>query len=70
MVEHILFKTLERHGMHTIPTEGEAIPGLHEVTGEVEGDEKDVGIIASVLKMGFTLRGKVLRPAKVCISKF
>ena len=63
MVEHILLKTLERHGLTVIPTEGEVNPVFHEVVKEVEGDK--VGTIADVIKRGYTLNGKVLRPAKV-----
>jgi hypothetical protein len=64
MVEYILLRTLERHGLTLIATEGEVNPPFHEVVKEVEGD-KDVGTIANVIKRGYTLNGKVLRPAKV-----
>jgi hypothetical protein len=67
MVEHILFRTIERHGLTPIATEGEQpSPPFHEVASEVEGEGKDVGNIAKVLKRGYMLNGKVLRPAKVC----
>lgn len=65
MVEHILLRTIERHGLTPIQTEGEASPPFHEVISEVEGDGKDVGNIAKVIRRGYTLNGKVLRPAKV-----
>lgn len=65
MVEHILLKTIERHGLTIIPTEGEPMLVYHEVVREVEGEEKDAGTIANVVKRGYTLNGKVLRPAKV-----
>ena len=68
MIERILLRTLERHGLTVIPTEGEALPVLHEIVKEVEGEDKDVGTIASVIKKGYTLNGKVVRPAKVIIS--
>jgi molecular chaperone GrpE len=63
MVEHILMRTIERHGLMTIDADGEASPPFHEVVGEVEG--KDEGRIAKVIKRGYTLNGKILRPAKV-----
>ena len=67
MVEHILFRTIERHGLTPITTEGEQpSPPFHEVASEVEGEGKDIGNIAKVLKRGYMLNGKVLRPAKVC----
>jgi len=67
MVEHILFRTIERHGLTPIATEGEASPPFHEVASEVEGEEKDVGNIAKVIKRGYMLNEKVLRPAKVLV---
>jgi molecular chaperone GrpE (heat shock protein) len=51
-----------------IVTEGEVNPPFHEVVKEIEGD-KDVGTIANVIKRGYTLNGKVLRPAKVAVFK-
>jgi len=68
MIEKILQRTLERHGLTTISTEGEALPGFHEVIKEIEGDEKDIGMIVGVLKKGYSLNGRVIRPAKVYIS--
>jgi len=68
MVEYILLRTLERHGLTLIATEGEVNPPFHEVVKEVEGG-KDVGTIANVIKRGYTLNGKVLRPAKVAVFK-
>ena len=70
MIEKILHRTLEKHGLMTIPAEGEALPGFHEVIKEVEGEEKDIGKIVNVIKKGYSLNGKVLRPAKVCISNY
>lgn len=68
MIERILMKTLERHGLTPISTEGEALPGFHEIIKEVEGEEKDIGKISNVVKRGYLLNGKVIRPAKVSIS--
>ena len=70
MIEKILHRTLERHGLTTIPTDGEALPGFHEVVKEIEGEEKEIGEINSVVKKGYSLNGKVIRPAKVFISSF
>jgi len=65
MIEHILLRTLERHGLTVIPSEGEPNPVFHEVVREVEGEEKDKGTIGQVIKRGYLLNGKVLRQAKV-----
>lgn len=67
MIEKILLRTLERHGLEAIQTEGEALSVFHEVVKEVEGEDKDVGTISSVIQKGYTLNGKVIRPAKVTI---
>ena len=58
-------KSLEKHGLTLIPADEELQPGLHEVVREIEGEEKDVGKIAGVVKRGFMLHGKVIRPAQV-----
>jgi len=65
MIERILLRTLERHGLTVIPSEGEPNPVFHEVVKEIEGEEKDAGTIGQVIKRGYMLNGKVLRPAKV-----
>ena len=65
MIERILLRTLEQHGLTVIPTEGEPLPVLHEAVKEVVGEEKDVGTIANVIKKGYMLNGKVIRPAQV-----
>jgi molecular chaperone GrpE len=65
MVEHILLRTLERHGLTPIKTETEVLPGFHEVVKEVEEEGKQVGTVAEVLQRGYMLNGKILRPAKV-----
>ncbi len=68
MVEHILLRTIERHGLMPIAAAGEPSPPFHEVVSQVEGEgiADEVGKIAKVIKRGYTLNGKVLRPAKVC----
>ena len=68
MIEHILLRTLERQGLAMILTDGEANPAFHEVVKEIEG-EKDIGKIASVIKRGYTLNGKILRQAKVSLGQ-
>ena len=42
-------------------------PNFHEVVGESDGDES--GAVKEVAQKGYTLRGKVIRPAKVIIVK-
>lgn len=43
-------------------------PGRHESMGEIESDEKE-GSVAEELQKGYLLRGSVVRPARVRLSK-
>ena len=42
-------------------------PEFHEAVGEMEG--KEAGLVGEVVAKGYMLKGKVLRPAKVKITK-
>lgn len=42
-------------------------PEFHEAVGEIEGEE--TGIVGELVAKGYTLRGRVIRPAKVKIIK-
>ena len=55
--------------MKTIKTKGEQFsPQWHESVGEVESDQPS-GMIIEEIERGWMLYDKVLRPAKVKISK-
>lgn len=61
-------KTLESEGLEVVELEGkEYDPNLAEVISMEPGD-KD-GIVSKVLQKGYKLRDKVIRPAKVVVSK-
>lgn len=62
-----LMKVLESNGLKEIASEGRFDPNLHEALCAVEGDED--GMIAEVFQKGYTLNGKVLRYAKVKVTK-
>ncbi len=62
-----LMKILESNGLGEIPAEGRFDPEFHEALCAVEGDED--GMIAEVFQKGYTLNGKVLRYAKVKVTK-
>jgi len=72
-VEHIqtnFLRVLEDNGVNKIKTIGEAFnPSMHESLDTVEGTGKEHGIIVEEVAPGFTLNGKVIRPAKVKIAK-
>lgn len=62
-----LKKTLSECGLQEIPTDGKFDPSLHEAMTSVEGDEDDK--IAQVYQKGYTMDGKVLRYAKVIVTR-
>lgn len=60
-----LRRVLKEEGLHTVQTE-KFDPNLHEVVQATEGPE---GAIEDVFQMGYTLNGKLIRPAKVAAGK-
>ena len=61
---------MEKFGLITVDPEGEPFdPNFHEalLTEEVEGVEEDT--VIEVLSKGYTIEGKLVRPAKVKVSK-
>jgi molecular chaperone GrpE len=56
-------------GLERIPVNGAFDPALHDAAGEEEMSGKEPGIIIKVLQDGWRLHGKVLRPARVILSK-
>lgn len=60
---------LRRRGLEAIAAIGQKFnPALHEAIAEVEADGEE-GMVAEELQKGYTLNGKVVRPARVKISK-
>ena len=61
---------LKQEGVEEIKAVGERFnPNFHEVVGEKEVKDKEHGIIVEETQKGYTLFGKVIRPARVKISK-
>jgi molecular chaperone GrpE len=59
---------LKKEGIEEIPTVGEKFdPNSMEIVAEIEGTES--GVVAEELQKGYMMNGKVLRPAKIKISK-
>lgn len=60
---------LRKRGLEVIHAKGERFdPALHESVGEVESKELE-GTVVEELQKGYMLAGKVIRPARVKISK-
>lgn len=79
-IKNQISEFLKSQGVQEIKTVGESFdPNFHEAVGEVEktevikkegerGEAKS-GVIIEEIKKGYTLNGKVIRPAKVKIIK-
>ena len=61
---------LKNQGVEEIKSVGEKFdPNFHEVVGEIETRDKRQGIIIEEIQKGYKINGRLLRPAKVKISK-
>ena len=71
MTKQELETVLSRYGIsEIIPELGTAFDhNLHHVISQVESDEHKAGSIVSVPQLGYTLKGRLLRPASVVLSK-
>ena len=71
MTRKIFLETLGKHGFEPIESEicEPFDPSWHEAMGEVEDENTKPGDICQVLQKGYKLKGRVLRPAKVMLSK-
>ncbi len=71
-IQHIykeLMQILERHGVSVMQTVGEPFdPQRHEAMEEVNADAESGTVVEEVQK-GFLLNNKILRPARVKITK-
>lgn len=72
---HLIYRqllgVLEKEGVTRIATVGEAFdPHLHEAVAHVEAQEGQTdGTIVEEVHVGYTMHGKVIRPAMVKIAK-
>lgn len=70
MVKSQFKEALKQQGIEEIKAKGEKFdPALHEALEEVEIEGRDTGIVCEVVQKGYTLNGRVLRPAKVKVIK-
>ena len=61
---------LRDQGVEAIPAEGvEFDPNLHEALGQQASAEVPEGHVTQVMRRGYTLRDRLLRPALVWVSK-
>lgn len=70
LVRRELLAVLVKHGVGAIEAEGEAFdPNVHEALAQVEDPKVPAGRVARVLQKGYRLRDRLLRPARVLVSK-
>jgi molecular chaperone GrpE len=70
LVRRELLGALAKHGVEPIQAEGEVFdPNLHEALGQMEDDKVSAGHVSRVLQRGYLLRDRLLRPARVMVSK-
>ena len=69
MIRSQLEDILRRRGLEVIPAIGQKFdPAYHEAIAEVESEGEE-GMVAEELQKGYMLNGKVLRPARVKLTK-
>lgn len=70
MIDVQVKKFLKDLGVERIKATGEKFdPHMHEAVEAIEADDKDENLIVEELKAGYTLNGKLIRPAAVKIAK-
>jgi len=70
MTERELLNVLERHGIQRIHPLNEPFnPYLHQAVMEIQRTDVPAGTAVQVFQAGYTIEGRVLRPAMVAVSK-
>lgn len=71
MIQAQLEDALKKHGLEKITTNpGDAFdPARHEAIALVDGEGKPPETVAQEIEKGYSLNGKVLKPARVTVTK-
>lgn len=71
MTEDILMSTMKLHGVEKVEADvgGKFDAAGQEVTVAVPQPDKEEGTVLAIETKGYTLNGRLLRPAKVVVSK-
>jgi molecular chaperone GrpE len=68
--ERMLEQLLERFGIRKIEALGQAFdPNRHEAVMQVDDAERPPGTVAQVIQDGYTIHDRLLRPARVIVSR-
>jgi len=66
----LLTDTLNKFSIEQISPEGDTFdPGLHEAMVMQESAEHEPNTVMHVIQMGYSLNGRLIRPARVIVSK-
>jgi molecular chaperone GrpE len=69
-MEQQMLRTFEKHGIKKVSPINEMFdPHFHEVIFEAPGTGKPAGMVVQVAEPGYTLHGRLLRPARVGVAK-
>ena len=70
LTEREFLVILERHGIQRVAASGQPFdPALHQAIAQLESTEHPPGTVMQVVQAGFTLHGRILRPALVVVAK-
>ena len=70
MTRKVFLDTLKNHGLTPIGQVGEPFdPERHEAVSEEARPDMDPGMVCTLLQRGYVLRDRLLRPARVVVSK-
>lgn len=70
LVRRELLAALAQHAVIPVEAEGQVFdPNLHEAMAQRESDEMPAGAVLEVLQPGYRLRDRLLRPARVVVSR-
>jgi len=70
MTMNIFLDTMKRHGLVQIAAVDVPFdPSRHEALGQMERDDVDENTVCQMLQKGYMLKDRLLRPAKVMVSR-
>ena len=70
MTMNIFLDTMKKHGLEQIAAVDVPFdPARHEALGQVERDDVDENTVCQMLQKGYLLKERLLRPAKVMVSR-
>lgn len=70
MTRKLLLDSLKPYGFAPVGEVGEPFdPEIHEAMSYEDSDDLPANHVSSLMQKGYTLKGRLLRPAKVAVSR-